>query len=57
MRVIKVGGNELSDPGFVSLLGKTVQTLQAADSRPAVVVHGGGRAIAGLQAQLGLKTV
>ena len=57
MRVLKIGGNELSDAGFVELLGANVAHLQAETGSPLVIVHGGGRAIAGLQAQLGLETV
>jgi acetylglutamate kinase len=57
MRVIKIGGNELSDPGFVSTLAKTVAHIKNNTAEPVIVVHGGGRAIAGLQAQLGLETV
>jgi acetylglutamate kinase len=57
MRVLKIGGNELSDPGFTALLGDSVVHLQQETDSPLVIVHGGGRAIAGLQAQLGLETV
>ena len=57
MRVMKIGGNELSDAGFVERLGANVAHLQAETGSPLVIVHGGGRAIAGLQAQLGLETV
>lgn len=57
MRVLKIGGNELSDAGFVEMLGANVAHLQAETGSPLVIVHGGGRAIAGLQAQLGLETV
>ncbi len=57
MRVLKIGGNELSDPGFVYQLGASVAQLAARTKSPLLIVHGGGRAIAGLQAQLGLETV
>jgi acetylglutamate kinase len=53
MQVLKIGGNELSDTTFMAQLGRTV----AAMDEPAVIVHGGGRAIADMQARLGLKTV
>lgn len=53
MRVFKVGGNELGDRPFVEGLARAV----AASAEAVVVVHGGGRAIAELQAQLGLDTV
>jgi acetylglutamate kinase len=51
MHVLKIGGNELSDPGFLPTLAQAVVT----SVEPVIIVHGGGRAIAGLQAQLGLK--
>ena len=57
MRVVKIGGNELSSPDFVTLLGATVSRLLSEMGSPPVIVHGGGRAIAHLQAQLGLETV
>lgn len=53
MHVLKIGGNELDDPGFLVALAKLV----AAAAQAVVIVHGGGRAIASLQAQLGLETV
>jgi acetylglutamate kinase len=53
MRVIKIGGNELNDDSFLATLAQTV----AQTAEPVVIVHGGGRAIADLQARLGLKTV
>jgi len=53
MQVIKIGGNELSDPGFLENLAQAV----AAMSEPVVIVHGGGRAIADMQSRLGLQTV
>jgi acetylglutamate kinase len=52
MRVLKVGGNELNDPTF--LLGLAGAVTMA--DEPVVIVHGGGRAIADLQARLGLQT-
>ena len=57
MRVLKVGGNELSDPGFTALLGKSTAHLLAETQAPLVIVHGGGQAIADLQARLGLDTI
>jgi len=53
MHVLKIGGNELSDPAFLEVLAKCV----AAAEEPTVIVHGGGKAIADLQAKLGLETV
>lgn len=53
MQVLKIGGNEIGDPDFLSSLAQAVAALD----EPAVIVHGGGRAIADMQAKLGLKTV
>lgn len=53
MQVLKIGGNELSDPGFLERLAGAVAGL----SEPAVIVHGGGRAIADMQSRLGLQEV
>lgn len=52
MHVLKIGGNELSSPGFLPALAQAV----AAMPEPVTIVHGGGRAIADLQARLGLVT-
>jgi acetylglutamate kinase len=57
MRVIKVGGNELSDRSFVRTFAQTIARMAESGNKPAIVVHGGGRAIADMQARLGLKTV
>jgi acetylglutamate kinase len=57
MRVLKVGGNELSDPGFVDLLAQNVSRICRETGAAVIIVHGGGRAIADLQAQLGLETI
>jgi len=51
MQVLKIGGNEIGDPGFLSKLAQTVAALD----EPAVIVHGGGRAIADMQTKLGLE--
>lgn len=53
MEVLKIGGNEIEEPEFLRGLGDTV----AAMDEPVVIVHGGGRAIANMQARLGLETV
>jgi len=53
MQLLKIGGNELSDPGFLEKLAAIVGSIE----EPVVIVHGGGRAIADMQARLGLKTV
>ncbi len=53
MHVLKIGGNELDDAGFLEGLAEVV----AAAAEPMVIVHGGGRAIADLQVRLGLNSV
>ncbi len=53
MHVYKIGGNELSDPAFLAGLAQAV----TASDEPVTIVHGGGKAIADLQAKLGLETV
>jgi len=52
--VVKVGGHELDEPAFAAGLARAVADLRAG-GRAVVVVHGGGRAIADLQARLGLE--
>jgi acetylglutamate kinase len=49
LRVIKVGGGEIEDAAWLSRFARGVR-----DARPAVVVHGGGRAISAWQERLGL---
>ena len=51
--VLKVGGNELDDAGFVSGLIETLREMWQA--RAVAVVHGGGKAIARLQERLSLQ--
>lgn len=51
MHVIKIGGNELENGTFVQGLVTAVAALET----PAVLVHGGGRAIATWQQRLGLE--
>jgi acetylglutamate kinase len=53
MHVLKIGGNELDDAGFLQSLAQFVAGL----GEPVVIVHGGGKAIADLQAKLGLTAV
>jgi acetylglutamate kinase len=53
MHILKIGGNELDSKDFLSRLAQYV----AAQVAPVVIVHGGGRAIADLQARLGLPTI
>ncbi|HEX7242652.1 MAG TPA: acetylglutamate kinase [Longimicrobiaceae bacterium] len=49
--VVKVGGNEVDDAGWVARLAEAL----ARRSAPAVVVHGGGKEITGLQRALGAE--
>jgi acetylglutamate kinase len=53
MRVIKIGGNELDKPDFMSTFANVLHDM----AEPTVVVHGGGKAVDELQHQLGQKTV
>ncbi|MFW6042617.1 MAG: acetylglutamate kinase [Chloroflexota bacterium] len=53
MLVLKIGGNELADPEFRAALGRMVTTM----SEQVLLVHGGGRAIAQMQARLGIEPV
>jgi acetylglutamate kinase len=53
MHVLKIGGNELHDPGFLAALAQWVAGLP----EPVVIVHGGARAINGLQTQLGMPVI
>lgn len=55
-RIIKIGGNEMNTPGFLDELARRIAELSYADE-PIVLVHGGGREIATLQARLGLESV
>ena len=41
MRVLKIGGNELDDPGFLPLLARWVAGVTAVGEQ-IIVVHGGG---------------
>jgi acetylglutamate kinase len=49
LRVIKVGGGEIEDRGWLARFARGVR-----NAGPAVVVHGGGRAITAWQERLGL---
>lgn len=51
MRVIKVGGNEIDQPGFRAELARVLADFVG----PVVLVHGGGKAVDELQGQLGIK--
>ncbi len=49
--VIKIGGNEIDDPGFLAGLVEVI----AAMSEPVVLVHGGGKEISMLQKVMGIE--
>jgi acetylglutamate kinase len=53
MKILKIGGNELDQPEFLKELAEAVDQIDD----PVLIVHGGGRAIAGLQARLGIEAV
>ncbi|OGO18080.1 MAG: acetylglutamate kinase [Chloroflexi bacterium RBG_16_48_8] len=53
MRVIKIGGNELTISGFIEDFAKVLEKL----AEPAIVVHGGGKEIDELQFQLGQQPI
>lgn len=48
--VVKVGGNEIDDSGFLRAFARTAAALEL----PLVVVHGGGKEISTMQQQLGI---
>ncbi|MCB9139032.1 MAG: acetylglutamate kinase [Caldilineaceae bacterium] len=52
--VLKVGGNELDDPSFLTGLALAVEAVRGQGRKP-VIVHGGGKTIADYQARLGLE--
>jgi|Deesub1362A_J573_1020465.scaffolds.fasta_scaffold02049_3 acetylglutamate kinase len=49
MRVLKIGGNELERAGFLQELAQTLAALPG----PQLIVHGGGKAVDGIQRCLG----
>lgn len=53
--VVKIGGNDMDQPGFYEQLAQAVASVQ--QHTPCILVHGGGRAINRLQEQLGLQPV
>ena len=50
MLILKVGGNEIDDAGFVENLGQALLSV----AEPMLLVHGGGKEINQLQEKLGL---
>ncbi len=55
MRVLKIGGNELGDEGYLRRLATAVADIIIQTAQPLIIVHGGGKAIADLQSRLGLQ--
>jgi acetylglutamate kinase len=53
MQLLKIGGNELDSGMFLAELARIVAGM----TESAVIVHGGGKAIADMQARLGIPTV
>ena len=53
--VLKIGGNEIDDAGFLSKVTSLVSRLQK-ENHQVVVVHGGGKEITGLLKKLGIET-
>jgi acetylglutamate kinase len=51
--VIKIGGNQLAEPGFIGQLAESIKAYQV-DYAP-ILVHGGGRAISDLMEKLGIQ--
>ncbi len=51
MQILKIGGNELDQPTFLDELARTVSDM----TEQVVIVHGGGKAIAEMQQQLGIR--
>ncbi len=58
MRVIKIGGNELNEPGFLPMLADWVAKTTKPENgsgESLIIVHGGGRDIAMMQSRVGLE--
>ncbi len=53
--VLKIGGNEIDDAGFLENVSSIVATLRR-ESHQVVLVHGGGKEITRLLATLGVET-
>lgn len=53
--VLKIGGNEIDDEGFLSRIASLVSGLQK-DNHQVVLVHGGGKEITALLEKLGIET-
>lgn len=53
--VLKIGGNEIDDSGFLSKVAALVARLQS-DNHQVILVHGGGKEITSLLKKLGIET-
>lgn len=53
--VLKIGGNEIDDPGFLKSLSSLVANI-CIDGHQVVLVHGGGKEITNLLTRLGIET-
>ena len=53
MQVLKIGGHDLNNKKYLQKLSISISAM----GEPAVIVHGGGGAIADMQARLGLEVV
>ncbi len=53
--VLKIGGNEIDDPGFLSKVTSLIGRLQK-ENHHVIVVHGGGKEITALLEKLGIET-
>ena len=54
--VLKIGGNQLDDPGFILGLANAIATLTLHRRvEPPIIVHGGGKLISTLQDRLGIQ--
>jgi acetylglutamate kinase len=53
MQILKIGGNEIDQPGFLDQLARAVANME----EQVVIVHGGGKTIAEMQTRLGIEPV
>ena len=53
--VLKIGGNEIDDPGYLSKVTSLIGRLQK-ENHHVIVIHGGGKEITALLEKLGIET-
>lgn len=53
--VLKIGGNEIDDPSFLTNVSRLAARIQK-DNHQVVLVHGGGKEVTGLLDKLGIKS-